>query len=115
MTVFDDLHLALPLNLAQASLGADVAVPTIDGKHVDLEIPAGTQHGALFKVRKAGVPHLRGRGRGDLIVDVSVRVPRKLTAQQRSLIEQLSQTLESAGEHDEDGILARIKGAFTAS
>jgi molecular chaperone DnaJ len=111
----DDLHLALPLNLAQAALGADVEVPTIDGQHVDLEIPAGTQHGAVFQVRKAGVPHLRGRGRGDLIVDVSVRVPRKLTAQQRGLMEQLAETLDSAGDDDGDGLFARIKGAFTAS
>ena len=112
----DDLLLRLPLNLAQATLGAELEVPTIDGSPTDVKVPAGTQHGTTFRVRKAGVPHLRGSGRGDRIVNVDVRVPKKLSDDQRVLLEQLAETLgDGTGEGDDDGLFSRIKGAFTAT
>ena len=90
----DDILLNLNINIAQAALGAEVEVPTVDG-NADLNIPAGTQPGKVFTMRGKGVPHLRTNGRGDQLVVVNVEVPAKLTADQRKLFEQLAQTLGS--------------------
>lgn len=88
-----DLLLDLPVNIVQAALGDQVDVPTLDGG-VKLTIPSGTQHGKTFRVRDQGVPHLRRNGRGDLLVTVQVVVPDKLNEKQKTLLRELSQTLE---------------------
>jgi molecular chaperone DnaJ len=90
--VEDHIVLELPVNIAQAALGAVVTIPTLDGE-MELEIPAGTQSGEEFVIRGKGVPHLRGTGRGDMIVRVTVVVPEELTEQQRKLLEQLAETM----------------------
>lgn len=88
----DHILLELPLNVAQAALGARVTVPTIDGE-TELEIPAGTQTGEDFVIRGKGVPHLRGSGRGDMIVRATVVTPEELSDRQRELLEELAQTM----------------------
>ncbi len=88
----DDLRLRLPISFAQATLGARLQVPTLTGQE-ELHIPAGTQSGEVFKLKGQGVPHLRGRGKGDLLVKVQVVVPTKLSARQRKLIEELGREL----------------------
>lgn len=88
-----DLHFSLPLNIAQAALGDEVDVPTLQGNGVKLHIPPGTQHGKTFRVREEGVPHLRRNGRGDLIVTVAVAVPEKLNDKQKELLRELANTL----------------------
>ncbi len=88
----NDLLLDLNINLAQATLGAEIEVPTIDGK-AKLAIPAGTQPGKVFTLRGKGSPSVRSSTRGDQLVIVNVEVPSHLTAEQRKLFEQLAATL----------------------
>ncbi|MGQ9586500.1 MAG: molecular chaperone DnaJ [Anaerolineae bacterium] len=104
----DDIYLQLNINVAQAALGDQVRVPTLDGE-VELSIPAGTQTGKTFRLRGKGVPHLRSNGRGDQYVVVQVVVPTELTAEQRELFLKLSRTLgrEVIPQNDK-GILERV-------
>ena len=88
----DAITLDLNINVAQAALGADIEVPTLDGKE-RLSIPPGTQPGKVFTLKGKGVPHLRGRGRGDQMVVVNVEIPKNLDGDQRELFEQLGGTL----------------------
>ena len=87
-----DILYDLPLNLAQAALGASLKVPTLDGD-MDFDVPAGTQSGDEFVVRGEGVPRLNSTRRGDMIVQATVVVPEALTEEQRGLLEQLAETL----------------------
>jgi molecular chaperone DnaJ len=91
----NDLHLEMWLNPADAALGAEVMVPTLEGE-TRVKVPAGTQTGDTVRLEALGVPHLRGRGRGDEIVTVRVKTPDRLTSRQRDLLEQLRSTLPEA-------------------
>lgn len=104
----DDILLDLSINLAQAALGAEVEVPTVDGPE-RLRIPAGTQSGRSFRMRGKGVPHLRRSGRGDQIVVISVEIPKSLSAEQRELFEQLSETLGTEVKPQERSLLDDLK------
>ena len=84
------------ISYAQAALGAEVEVPTLDGK-VKLTIPEGTQPGAVFRLRGKGIPYLRGSGRGDQFVSVTIKVPKNLTGSQKELLRQFA---ASMGELD---------------
>jgi molecular chaperone DnaJ len=100
----------VPIGFAQATLGSSVEVPTVDGGKTKVNIPEGTQSGTTFRVRGQGVPHLGGRGRGDLHVTVRVVVPTKLTAEQRKLIDQLGKSLPSAEEQEKErSFLGKVK------
>lgn len=88
----NDIHLELPLNIAQAALGDEIDVPTLDGDQ-KLRIPPGAQTGQTFKLSGRGVPYLRRSGRGDQVVRVFVVTPRDLTREQRALVEELGKTL----------------------
>jgi molecular chaperone DnaJ len=90
----DDILLDLNVNVAQAALGADVEIPTVDGP-TTLKIPAGIQPGKVLRLRGKGVPHLRSTGRGDQLVVVNVDIPARLTTDQRQLFEQLAKSLGS--------------------
>lgn len=104
----DDILLDLSINVAQAALGAEIEVPTVDGLS-KLTIPAGTQPGKTFLVKGKGIPHLRGSGRGDQLVIIGVEVPTRLTSDQRKLLEQLAQTLGSEVRPQERGFFDRLK------
>ncbi len=109
----DNLLYELPLNVAQAALGITVAVPTLEGDVVDLEIKAGTQHGALLPLRGRGVPHLRGSGRGDLVVLAHVVTPTKLSDEQQELMLQLADSLGTPSvPGDGASLLGRIRDAL---
>jgi molecular chaperone DnaJ len=84
----DTLHCQVPISFTQAALGATIKVPTISGQE-EIKVPAGTQSGETIVLHSKGVPRLRGRGNGDQIVHIQVVVPRKLTRQQRDLLEKL--------------------------
>jgi molecular chaperone DnaJ len=84
-----DLTLTLPITYAEAALGADVKVPTLDGGTVTLKIPAGTQAGKTFRIRGKG-GGLNGEKAGDMLVTVNVVVPQKLTKEARHLLEQFA-------------------------
>jgi molecular chaperone DnaJ len=85
----NNLYASVPVTFAQAALGAEISVNTLNGDQ-SLKVPAGTQTGTVFRVRGQGMPVLGGRGRGDLFVSVSVVTPRTLTREQRKLLEQLA-------------------------
>lgn len=108
----NDLLFELKLNMAQAALGDEIDVPTIDGNE-KLRIPAGTQTGQTFRLRNRGVPFLRQQGRGDQIVVARVVVPSKLTDQQRKLLQELARTFDPEDHSQrDDGFLGRIKDAL---
>ena len=96
----DDIIYELPINFAQAALGAQVEVPTIDGKKSRLKVPAGSQTGKVFRLKSKGVPHLRRRGRGDQLVTLLVVTPDSLTKKQRQLFQELADTLGSPKNPD---------------
>jgi molecular chaperone DnaJ len=95
-----NLYEAVPITFAQAALGADIMVKTLDGEE-KVKIPLGTQTGTVFRLKGKGMPQLGGRGKGDLFVSVSVVTPTSLTREQRRLLEQLAEVenkdLESKG------------------
>lgn len=86
------------ISYAQAVLGAEIEVPTLDGK-VKLNIPEGTQPGSVFRIRGKGIPFLRGSGRGDQFVTVRVKVPKDLSSHQKELLRQFA---ASMGDLDGD-------------
>jgi molecular chaperone DnaJ len=106
-----DLHCTVPINLAQAALGAEIDIPTLDGTQ-PLKVPEGTQSGATFRLRHQGVPDVSGHGRGDLFVHVAVTVPFKLTKEQRKLVEQLRETLPTENKPAERGLFEKVKDYF---
>ncbi len=110
-----ELYYDLDLSIAQAALGTRVSVPVVDGEE-EIEVKAGTQPGAEIRLRGKGAPHLRRPGaRGDLHVLVDVRVPTKLSARQRALLEEFA---AESGEHvgkggpGGGGIIDRLKDAL---
>lgn len=80
----DNLIYRLPINFAQAALGDKIEIPIIDGNGINLKIPAGTQPGDTLKVKDKGMPNLYGRGQGDLLVKIQVKIPKKLSRQQKN-------------------------------
>jgi molecular chaperone DnaJ len=106
-----DLHCTIPINLAQAALGAEIQVPTLDQPH-KLKIPEGTQSGAQFRLRHKGVPAVNGSGKGDLYVHVEVQIPTRLTRDQKKLMEQLRETLPVDNAPAEKGIFDKVKDYF---
>lgn len=108
----EDIILDLNINIAQAVLGAVVAVPIVDGKEDPLEIPAGTQPGTIFNMRGKGVPRIRQSGRGDQKVIVNVDIPRKLSAEQRELFEKLAKTLGTTPKPQQKGFMDWLNDAF---
>ena len=94
------------ISYAQATLGAEIEVPTLDGK-VKLNIPEGTQPGAVFRLRGKGIPFLRGGGRGDQFVSVKGGIPKGLTSSQKELLRQFA---ASMGEFDGAGAKSGIFG-----
>ncbi|MFQ5855768.1 MAG: molecular chaperone DnaJ [Anaerolineae bacterium] len=88
----NDIYFELPLNVAQAALGDEMQVPTLEGEEA-LRVPPGTQTGQIFRLRGKGVPYLRREGRGDQVIRVFVVTPTNLTDEQKQLLKELSKTL----------------------
>ena len=113
----DDLFCELPIGYPVLALGGEVKVPTLNGRD-ELHIPAGTQPGARFKLRGKGMPNVSGRGHGDLHVIAGVAVPKKLSKEQRHLLEELSKTLPQQdddferSESGEKPFFERVKDIF---
>ncbi len=107
----DDLHCTVPVNVAQAALGTEVQILTFDGLQT-VRIAEGTQSGAEIRVRGQGVPHLSANGRGDLVVHVDVKIPPKLTREQRKLFEELRELLPEENEPQERGLFEKVKDYF---
>jgi molecular chaperone DnaJ len=113
----DDLYCEMPVSFPTMALGGNIKVPTLNG-HEDLSIPAGTQTGARFRIRGKGMPSVNGRGRGDLHVIAKVSVPKKLTKDQKHLLEELGKTLKDeavsldAVESGDKPFFERVKDIF---
>jgi len=106
-----DLHCTIPINMAQAVLGAEIEVPTLEQPY-RLKIPEATQNGAQFRLRSKGVPVVNGGGRGDLYVHIDVKIPTRLTREQRKLMEQLRETLPVDNAPAEKGLFEKVKDYF---
>ena len=104
-----DLHCETAISFTQAALGATLQIEALDGE-VTLKIPAGTQTGTTFRIGGRGLPKIRGHARGDLVVDVRVVVPAKLTRKQREILEEFAR---AGGEEIEDkDFIGKVRKAF---
>lgn len=109
----NDILMDLNVNIAQATLGAEVEIPTVDGPAM-LKIPPGTQPGKILRMRGKGIPRLRSNGRGDQLVVINVEVPNRLTSEQRRLFEELAASLGSEVSPQERGFLEWLKEAISS-
>jgi molecular chaperone DnaJ len=116
----NDLYCEIPVNFPTLALGGEVTVPAIIGEPESLKVPEGSPAGSTFRLRGKGMPEVSGRGRGDLFVTVQASVPRKLTKEQRSLLESLAKALpveqftptKADADRDERNIFERVKDIF---
>ncbi len=108
----DDLHCVLPISFPQAALGTEVDIQTMEGLE-SIKVPEGTQSGREFKLRGKGVPHLNERGKGDLVVEVRVETPSKMTKQQRDLMRQLAETMTVNNAPHSRGLFEKVKEIFS--
>ncbi len=107
-----DILYSLPISVAQAALGDTVEVPALGDVSTPLKVPPGTQSGQFFRLKGQGIPHLRGGGRGDEIVEVKVVTPKSLTQEQKKLFEKLGESLGIPKPEDGKGFKDRFKNPF---
>ncbi|HEX8026926.1 MAG TPA: molecular chaperone DnaJ [Vicinamibacterales bacterium] len=116
----NNLHCSVPLSFTTLALGSEIKVPGIDGDQT-VKVPEGTQPGTTFRLRGKGMPDVSGRGHGDLMVTVQGVTPKRLTKEQKKLIEQLAATLpdekvrpSTRDDHQDDdrGIFGKVKDIF---
>lgn len=108
------LFTRVPISFTAAALGDSIDIPGLDGKSHAIEIPAGIQSGKQLRKRGAGMPVLQGRGRGDLVVEVVVETPTKLTARQKELLCEFRETETGEECPESRGFFDRLKDAFSA-
>jgi molecular chaperone DnaJ len=101
----------VPIGYAQAALGAQIDVPTLDGKQA-FEIPAGTQSGDVFKVNGHGMPIPGRRGRGDLLVQVLIEVPKRLTAEHERVLRELAEVENANVSPGRKSFFSKVKEYF---
>lgn len=107
-----DIMCTIPISFPQAALGTEIEIPTLDGTH-KLKIPDGTQSGTVFRVKGKGVPVLNGHGKGDLMVEVRVQVPTKLTKRQKELLAELGETTKVDNKPQTDpSLMSKVKEFF---
>jgi len=106
-----DVHCTVPISFAQAALGDDLEVPTLDG-NTTFKVPEGTQPGTTFRLREKGVYPLRGSRRGDQFVKVQVEVPKKLSDTQKELLRQFDADVQNHNIEQRKGFFERVKEAF---
>jgi len=108
-----DLYCHIPITFPQAALGAQIAVPTLEGEEEKLSVPAGTQGGSMFRIKGRGISKRGGSARGDLYVMVTVVVPTKLSREQKELLTKLASTIETENKPIQKKILERVKEIFS--
>ena len=104
-----NLYVSVPVSFAQAALGAEIKVKTLDGEE-DLKIPAGTQTGTVFRLKSKGMPAIGGRGKGDLFVAVTLITPKTLTKEQRKLLEQLAEVEDI--DFQDESFMDKVRNIF---
>jgi molecular chaperone DnaJ len=107
-----DLHCSVPVSFAQAALGAEIMIPTLDGGEHKLKVPEGTESGTTFRIRGKGVPALQSSGKGDLFVKVRVQTPHKLTKRQRELLAELGSTFTIENKPEPRSLFEKVKEIF---
>jgi len=106
-----ELYCTVPISFAQAALGAEITIPTLEGEH-KLKVPEGAQTGTEFRVRGKGVLSLKGGAKGDLHVQLRVETPKKLTKRQRELLEELGSTFAHENKPEPRGLFEKVKDIF---
>ena len=106
-----DIWVNVPITYTQAVLGADITVPTVDGK-VEYTVPEGTQSGTKFRLRGKGVQYLNGRGRGDQYVVVTVEIPKKLNRTQREALKTFDACMKDENYEQRKGFFKSLKDKF---
>ncbi len=106
-----DILCDIPITYSQAINGADIVVPTIDGK-VKYSVPEGTQPGTTFRLKGKGVNRLRSHGRGDMLITTTIEVPRNLNETQKKLIKEFDDSLNEKNYHKRKGFFDKIKDMF---
>ena len=105
-----NVYCRVPIAMTTAALGGDIDVPTLDGGRVAVSLPEGTQTGRQFRLRGKGMPHMRGRGQGDMFVQTMVETPVNLSKEQRELLEQFEDSLGDGGTSPEsEGFFKKAK------
>ena len=107
----NDVWCEMPITFTQAALGADVTVPTLDGK-VQYHVHEGTQPGDVFKLKGRGIQSLNGRGRGDQYVQVTVEVPKNLSKRQRELLAEFEQNADDKNYQKRKSFFGKLKELF---
>lgn len=107
----NDVICQIPISFTQAALGGEIDVPTLKGTE-KLEIPTGTQHGEVFKLKGKGLPDLRSYRTGDEVVQVVIEIPKKLTERQRELLEEFAGTEENSVMPAKKGFFDKVKSMF---
>ena len=102
----------VPITFTRAALGGEIEIPSLDGERIAIDIPAGIQSGKQLRKRGAGMPVLQGRGRGDLVIEIMVETPSKLSARQKELLRELQETETGDETPQSKGFFDRIKEAF---
>ncbi len=103
----------VPITFTTAALGGEIEIPGVDGERLSVIIPAGIQSGKQLRKRGAGMPVLQGRGRGDMVIEISVETPTKLSARQKELLRELQETETGEECPGSKGFFERIKAAFS--
>lgn len=96
----NDVYCEIPITFAQAALGTELEIPTLDGK-IKFKIPEGTQTGTTFKIKNKGIPSLRGYGRGDQFINVKISVPKKLNHEQKELLKKFEEATSGKEIYEE--------------
>jgi molecular chaperone DnaJ len=107
----DDLHAKLHVSMIQAALGVTLVFSTLDGDET-VSVPAGTNTGHVIRLRSRGVPHMRGRGRGDLLVEVVVDTPTGLTKAQQEMLRRIAAERGEQVAPPDEGLMTRLRSAL---
>jgi molecular chaperone DnaJ len=108
-----DVIFDLPITVVQAALGAELEVPTLDGR-VKYAVPAGTQNGTVFRLKGKGIPYLQSKGRGDEFVKVIVEIPQNLSERQKELLREFENTGGGTNEKSKK-FAEKLKGFFNSN
>jgi len=107
----NDLVCQIPVSFTQAALGTKLDVPTLKGTE-QLDLPSGTQHGEVFKLKGKGLPDLRSTRNGDELVQILIEVPKKLTERQRQLLREFASTEDGSSMPQRRGFMDKLKEMF---
>ena len=106
----NNVYCEVPISFTEAALGAEIDVPTLDGKTDKLKIPDGTQTGTTFTLKGKGIPDINSKRRGDIVISVVVETPKNLSSEQKKLLQEFAKTLGESNSDDgkKDGFFKRL-------